>query len=73
MGTRKLPSTAGIDGIRKKKTITMPCMLNSLVVGVRPQPDRQRSQQFQTDERAKNPPMKNMNVIEIRYRSAMRL
>ena len=24
-GSRKFPSTAGIDGIRKKKTITTPC------------------------------------------------
>ncbi len=28
-GSRKLPSTAGIDGIRKKKTITTPCIVNS--------------------------------------------
>ena len=31
IGTRKLPSTAGIDGIRKKKTITTPCSVNSLL------------------------------------------
>ena len=30
-GTRKLPSTAGIEGIRKKKTITWPCMVKSLL------------------------------------------
>ena len=31
IGIRKLPSTAGIDGIRKKKTMTMPCMVKSLL------------------------------------------
>ena len=30
-GMRKLPSTAGIDGIRKKKTMMMPCMVKSLL------------------------------------------
>ena len=33
-GIRKLPSTAGIDGIRKKNTMTTPCMREELVVGV---------------------------------------
>ena len=28
-GIRKLPSTAGIDGIRKKKIMTTPCSVNS--------------------------------------------
>ena len=31
IGIRKLPSVAGIDGIRKKKTITTPCMVNILL------------------------------------------
>ena len=31
IGSRKLPRTAGIDGIRKKKTITTPCMVNILL------------------------------------------
>ena len=31
IGTRKLPSTAGIDGIRKKNTMMMPCMVKSLL------------------------------------------
>ena len=30
-GIRKLPSTAGIDGIRKKKTMTTPCIVKSLL------------------------------------------
>jgi hypothetical protein len=28
---RKLPSAAGIDGIRKKKTITTPCSVKNLL------------------------------------------
>jgi hypothetical protein len=28
-GTRKLPNTAGMAGMRKKKIMTMPCMVNS--------------------------------------------
>ena len=31
IGTRKLPSVAGIDGIRKKNTIITPCIVNSLL------------------------------------------
>ena len=31
IGRKKLPSTAGIEGIRKKKIITTPCMVNSLL------------------------------------------
>ena len=31
IGMRKLPSTAGIDGIRKKKIIMMPCIVKSLL------------------------------------------
>ena len=30
-GIRKFPSTAGIDGMRKKKIIITPCMVNSLL------------------------------------------
>ena len=30
-GTRKFPSVAGIEGIRKKNTMMMPCMVNSLL------------------------------------------
>jgi hypothetical protein len=31
MGIRKLPSVAGIDGIRKKKIMTTPCNVNILL------------------------------------------
>ena len=30
-GSRKLPSIAGIDGIRKKNTITTPCIVKILL------------------------------------------
>ena len=30
-GIRKLPSVAGTEGMRKKKIITMPCIVNSLL------------------------------------------
>jgi hypothetical protein len=30
-GIRKLPRTAGMDGIRKKKIIATPCMVKSLL------------------------------------------
>jgi hypothetical protein len=47
---RKLPSTAGIEGIRKKKTITMPCMVKKLVVSVGLHQVARRSQQLQPDQ-----------------------
>ena len=31
IGTRKLPSTAGMAGMRKKNTIITPCIVNSLL------------------------------------------
>ena len=31
IGRKKLPSVAGIDGIRKKNTIITPCRVNSLL------------------------------------------
>ena len=31
MGTRKFPSTVGIEGIRKNHTIITPCIVNSLL------------------------------------------
>ena len=31
MGRTKLPRTAGMDGIRKKNTMMIPCMVNSLL------------------------------------------
>ena len=31
IGTRKLPSVAGIDGSKKKKTMMIPCWVNILL------------------------------------------
>ena len=31
IGTRKLPSTDGMTGMRKKNTIITPCIVNSLL------------------------------------------
>ncbi len=31
IGTKKLPITAGIDGMRNMKIITMPCIVKSLL------------------------------------------
>ncbi len=73
-GIRKLPSTAGIAGIRKKKTIITPCMREQLVVGVvgstRSPAGVASSRRIST---ANAPPTKKKNVTAARYRSAMRL
>ncbi len=31
MGTKKFPSVAGMDGMRKKNTMMMPCMVKNLL------------------------------------------
>src|ERR1022692_4362799 len=72
-GIRKLPKTAGTDGIRKKKIIEIPCMVNSLLYVS----DETRSpagvNSSSRISMAKNPPTKNIAVIETRYRIAIRL
>jgi hypothetical protein len=72
-GIRKLPSTDGMDGIRKKKIITTPCMVKSLLYIS----EETRSPGGVTSSRrmstAKAPPRKNMSVTEARYRMAIRL
>src|SRR5688572_11198591 len=73
IGTRKLPRTAGIDGTRKKKIITRPCMVKSLLYVS----DCTRSPagviSSSLINTANAPPTKKKNEIEIRYRIAMRL
>ena len=73
MGMRKFPSTAGTDGIRKKKTMITPWTVNSLLyvsemnqVFVGWMSSMRRST-------AASPPTAKKNVIEIRYRIAIRL
>ena len=73
IGIRKLPSTAGIDGIRKKNTITMPCIVNIRLYmsgSIRSAAGVSSSSRIIS---AKNPPRKKKTVIEKRYKSAMRL
>jgi len=50
MGTRKLPSTAGIDGMRKKKTITIPWHGEQLVVSIGLHQVALGREEFQADE-----------------------
>ncbi len=73
IGIRKLPSVAGIDGMRKKKIITTPCSVNSLLY----MSDDQRSpfgvSSSSRMPAAKRPPIAKKIVIEIRYSIAMRL
>src|SRR5229473_3390052 len=73
MGIRKLPRTAGIDGIRKKKIMATACMVKSLlyVSGVTRAPVGVR--RWIRIIVAKRPPMKKKKVTEARYSRAMRL
>ncbi len=73
MGTRKFPSTAGMEGIRKKKIMVMPCIVNNLLYvsawtrspcGVSSSSRRRP---------ASTPPSPKKRVMEIRYRMAIRL
>ena len=50
MGTRKLPSTAGIEGIEEKEDHHLAVHGEELVVGVRLHQVARRGQQFQADE-----------------------
>ena len=65
-GIRKLPRTAGIEGIRKKKIMATPCMVKSLlyVSGVTSAPvGVSRWMRIMV---AKMPPMKKKTVTEPR-------
>ena len=54
-GTRKFPSTAGMEGIRKKKIITCAVHGEQLVVGVGLHQVARRSEQFQPDQQREEP------------------
>jgi hypothetical protein len=72
-GTRKLPSTDGMEGIRKNQIMITPCMVNSLlyVSGSSSAPcGCRRCARIMV---AANPPKTNMNVMLIKYRMPMRL
>ena len=72
-GSRKLPNTLGIDGMRKNHTITTPCKVNNrlyvsvvtrLPCGVI---------NWRRIIVAAQPPMKKNTVIESRYKMPIRL
>jgi len=63
-GTRKLPSVVGIEGIRKKNTMMMPCMVNKLVVCFRLEQVPLRGQQLEPDHHGEvRRPGKRKNVM----------
>jgi hypothetical protein len=64
---------AGTPGIRKKKTITTPCMVKDLVVGLGLEHVALGVRSSRRIRPAKSPPIARKNVIVIRYRIAMRL
>ena len=73
-GTRKFPITAGIDGIRKKKIITTPCIVNSRLYAsgeCSTSPCGVISSSRITVAAA--PPTKKKNVIEAMYKRPIRL
>ncbi len=73
IGIRKLPRVAGTDGTRNRKIITMPCIENILLYvseAIRSGCGVSSSRRIRP---AKAPPMKKKNVIEMRYRIAIRL
>ena len=73
IGIRKLPSTAGIDGIRKKNTITTPCIVNRRLYMSGSNRSAAGVSSSSRTRSAKKPPRKKKSVMEKRYRSAMRL
>ena len=55
IGSRKLPSVAGIDGMRKKKIITTPCSVKSLLYMSGDHEVALRRQQLQPDAGGEQP------------------
>ena len=72
-GTRKLPSVAGIDGIKKNQTMITPCIVNSLLYVSADTTLPAGVASWMRITVAAAPPMKNKAVIAIAYRIAMRL
>jgi len=71
-GIRKLPRVAGIEGTRKKNTMMIPCMVNSLLYVSCPKTPWGTSKLMRIPT-AKRPPRKKNAVIEKRYNSAILL
>ena len=55
IGMKKFPITAGIDGMRKKKSIIMPWAVNSLVVGVLVEDRPGRREQVEPHDAGRDP------------------
>ena len=73
MGSMKFPSTAGIDGIRKKKIIATACIVNSLLyVSELTRSPRGVSNSTRIAV-ANAPPMKKNSVMVTKYNKPMRL
>src|SRR2546421_8942759 len=72
-GTRKLPSTFGIEGIRKNHTITTPCIVNNLLYVSESTSADVGDSKLKRMSVAASPPTRNIKVMLIRYNTAMRL
>ena len=72
-GIRKLPSTAGIEGARKKKIITRPCRVNILLYVDGSMREPCGSIRFKRIRVAAAPPTKKKKVIAARYSQAILL
>ena len=66
MGIRKFPSTAGMDGIRKKNTMTWPCMVKALLYMSAVSRSPAGVSSSSRISKAKNPPIKKNAVMETR-------
>jgi hypothetical protein len=65
-GIRKLPRMAGIEGIRKKKTMVTPCMVNMRLYMSAVSRVPLGVSRLRRIIMAKKPPMKKKNVTEAR-------
>src|SRR5437870_2204888 len=72
-GTRKLPSTDGIDGIRKNQTMTTPWIVNNLLYVSELTTSAVGVISSSLISAAATAPIIKNPVIETRYSSAMRL
>ena len=73
IGSRKLPIVAGIDGMRKKKIITTPCSVKSLLYMSSENRSPFGVSSSSRTPAAKRPPIAKKIVIEMRYSIAIRL
>src|SRR5437763_15493976 len=72
-GIKKFPSTAGMEGIRKKKIIATPCMVKSLLYVSGDTRAPSGVSKWTRIMVAKTPPTKKKKVTETSYKRAMRV